>query len=170
MTVTQLDPDFLALQGALAGQYALERELGRGGMGIVYLAREVALDRLVALNESLGPLVPGTLAPVALHAMARLVRTRRLLADGFGLADIRRGLRQRLDERKEEVAYSAQRTGFRTRLVKGVAVVSGTGLVGSILTLASTAVGGNLKEVARVIGALSFFGFLVSTRALVTPV
>jgi serine/threonine-protein kinase len=45
-----LDLDFIALQSALAGQYSLERELGRGGMGIVYLAREVQLDRNVALK------------------------------------------------------------------------------------------------------------------------
>jgi hypothetical protein len=42
--------DFVALQTALAGQYFLERELRRGGMGVVYLAREVRLDRPVAVK------------------------------------------------------------------------------------------------------------------------
>jgi len=46
----QPDPLFLSLQQALAGRYSLERELGRGGMGVVYLAREVRLDRPVAIK------------------------------------------------------------------------------------------------------------------------
>ncbi len=38
------------LQEALAGRYLLERRLGRGGMGVVYLARELRLDRRVAIK------------------------------------------------------------------------------------------------------------------------
>ncbi len=51
--VAQLSvPDalFLAFQAAVAGRYSLERELGRGGMGVVFLAREVHLDRHVAIK------------------------------------------------------------------------------------------------------------------------
>ncbi len=44
------DADFIALQAALAGEYSLDREIGRGGMGIVYLAREVRLARPVAIK------------------------------------------------------------------------------------------------------------------------
>jgi serine/threonine-protein kinase len=44
------DSDFIALQAALAGEYSLDREIGRGGMGVVYLAREVRLARPVAIK------------------------------------------------------------------------------------------------------------------------
>ncbi len=49
-------PEFLQLQAALAGEYSLQRELGRGGMGIVYLARDVQLDRDVAIKVLPAPL------------------------------------------------------------------------------------------------------------------
>ena len=42
--------DFTRFAAALGGQYALEREIGRGGMGIVYLARDLRLDRRVAIK------------------------------------------------------------------------------------------------------------------------
>ena len=44
------DPLFLSFQLAVAGRYSIDRELGRGGMGVVYLAHEVHLDRLVAIK------------------------------------------------------------------------------------------------------------------------
>jgi serine/threonine protein kinase len=48
--MTQPTPEFFDFQAALAGEYSLQRELGRGGMGIVYLARDVQLDRDVAIK------------------------------------------------------------------------------------------------------------------------
>jgi serine/threonine-protein kinase len=41
-----LDP----LRSDLANRYHVERELGRGGMATVYLARDLKHDRLVALK------------------------------------------------------------------------------------------------------------------------
>ncbi len=44
------DPLRAALETALGAQYEIVRLLGRGGMGAVYLARERALDRTVAIK------------------------------------------------------------------------------------------------------------------------
>ncbi|HEU4722971.1 MAG TPA: serine/threonine-protein kinase [Gemmatimonadaceae bacterium] len=72
--MTQPSPDFLDLQAALAGEYSLQRELGRGGMGIVYLARDVQLDRDVAIK-----VLPSHLARTA-ESRDRFVREARTAA------------------------------------------------------------------------------------------
>ena len=42
-----------ALRAGLADRYVIERELGRGGMATVYLARDARLDRRVAIKVML---------------------------------------------------------------------------------------------------------------------
>src|ERR687889_2292202 len=71
---TAMSEEFLALQSALAGEYSLQRELGRGGMGIVYLARDVQLDRDVAIK-----VLPSHLARTA-ESRERFVREARTAA------------------------------------------------------------------------------------------
>jgi serine/threonine-protein kinase len=68
---------FTALQTALGPQYRLERELGRGGMGVVFLATDTTLDRRVAIK-----VVHPELAP---HESI----TRRFLAEARTIARLR---------------------------------------------------------------------------------
>ncbi len=72
--MTHPSAEFLDLQAALAGEYSLQRELGRGGMGVVYLARDVQLDRDVAIK-----VLPSLLARDA-AARERFVREARMAA------------------------------------------------------------------------------------------
>ncbi len=50
--------ELVSFAAALNGQYAIEREIGRGGMGVVYLARDLRLDRMVAI-KTLPPSLAG---------------------------------------------------------------------------------------------------------------
>src|SRR5512134_2078245 len=72
--MTQPSTELLDLQAALAGEYSLQRELGRGGMGVVYLARDVQLDRDVAIK-----VLPAHLASDA-AARERFLREARMAA------------------------------------------------------------------------------------------
>jgi serine/threonine protein kinase len=53
---------FERLRGALADRYAIERELGAGGMATVYLAEDLKLHRKVAL-KALRPELAAALGP-----------------------------------------------------------------------------------------------------------
>jgi eukaryotic-like serine/threonine-protein kinase len=59
------------LRDALADRYALERELGRGGMAVVYLARDLRHDRPVALKVLL-PELAASLGPERFQREIRL--------------------------------------------------------------------------------------------------
>ena len=59
------------LRDALADRYALERELGRGGMAIVYLAHDLRHDRPVALKVLL-PELAASLGPERFQREIRL--------------------------------------------------------------------------------------------------
>ena len=72
--MTHPSAEFLDLQAALAGEYSLQRELGRGGMGVVYLARDVQLDRDVAIK-----VLPSQLARTP-AARERFLREARMAA------------------------------------------------------------------------------------------
>jgi serine/threonine protein kinase len=65
---TPIDAGFIALQEHLIGRYSLERELGRGGMGTVYLAREIQLDRPVAIKVLHAGLAADPQGPAAIPA------------------------------------------------------------------------------------------------------
>ena len=66
------------MQGTQIGTYRIEREVGRGGMGVVYLGRDISLDRPVAI-KALPPEVAED--PSRLERFEREARTLAQLSD-----------------------------------------------------------------------------------------
>jgi serine/threonine protein kinase len=65
----------LASLGSLLPEYSIERELGRGAMGVVYLARHQRLDRLVAIKELQGTLAADPATRGRFSVEARVLAT-----------------------------------------------------------------------------------------------
>lgn len=65
----------LAALDALLPEYRVERELGRGAMGVVYLARHRSLDRLVAVKELQGSLAADRATRDRFSVEARVLAT-----------------------------------------------------------------------------------------------
>ncbi|MGH7562307.1 MAG: tetratricopeptide repeat protein, partial [Gemmatimonadales bacterium] len=112
------------LRAALAGRYRIERELGAGGMAVVYLARDLARDRDVALKvlrPELGMAAGAERFDREIRLAARLVHPHILPLLDSGAADGRlwytmpfvagESLRSRLDREKQLPLDEAVRLG-----------------------------------------------------------
>jgi serine/threonine-protein kinase len=65
------DPLLTRVRAALAGRYDVDREIGRGGMAAVFLARDLQLPRRVAIKVMLPELAYSTVMPQRFVAEAR---------------------------------------------------------------------------------------------------
>jgi eukaryotic-like serine/threonine-protein kinase len=77
---------FLPRGTVVGGHFRIDRRLGAGGMGIVYLARDTELERDVALKVHLDPTRPDALERLQLEArtMAKLAHTNVLVVHEIG--------------------------------------------------------------------------------------
>jgi hypothetical protein len=83
------DAVLASLPRTLAGKFIVQRRVGAGGMGVVYVARDMTLDRDVAL-KTLPELRPGTVARLRDEARAMAALNHESLATIYGLEVWRR--------------------------------------------------------------------------------
>jgi len=62
----------LPLERTISGKYRLDRRIGRGGMGVVYQARDLRLERVVAVKVMVGDLFGNSLAQARFEREARI--------------------------------------------------------------------------------------------------
>jgi serine/threonine protein kinase/formylglycine-generating enzyme required for sulfatase activity len=104
----------LASAPAPSERYAIEGEVGKGGMGIVFRVRDTRLDRLLAMKVIAGqaPVVPsGETPPVEPRRLARFLKEARLMGqlDHPGIAPV------------YELGLDAEgRAYFTMKLVRGI--------------------------------------------------
>ena len=94
ITTLTPEPSRLALEGSTIGPYIIRRELGRGGMGVVYLADDTRLSRRVALkalSPSLGAELTGR-ERLRLEARAAAGLSHPSIATVYALEEIDGGL------------------------------------------------------------------------------
>lgn len=85
----ELDVRLASLPRHLGEKFVVQRRVGAGGMGVVYLARDMMLDRDVAL-KTLPELRPGTVTQLRDEARAMATLNHESLATIYGLEQWRR--------------------------------------------------------------------------------
>src|SRR3989442_8229740 len=135
-----MSPFFERLRAALAPDYELLRELASGGMGTVYLAREIALDCLVAVKVLRPELATANAVTRFVHEAQTLAKVRHPTIVVVHKVDERHGLhfyvmdflegdtlQQRLATRGPLTHHEARKLG--RDLLEALEVVHGWGVI-----------------------------------------
>jgi serine/threonine protein kinase len=164
-------------------RYAVVEQLGRGGMGSVYLARDERLGREVAIKVSSG--VPGAEVERRLNAEARILATLEhpgivpihdagRLADGRLFYVMKRVRGATLSEHLQRVRSLSERLGIFERICEAVSFAHARGVIHRDLKPDNVMIGefGEVLVmdwgVARA-GALDEAGTVLGTRGFMAP-
>jgi serine/threonine protein kinase len=117
-------------------RYGIVREIGRGGMGVVYEAEDLELERRVALKVTNVVLTGATDLPVEAKTIARLehpaivpVHDNGVLPDGRAFYTMKLVRGTRLDEWAKELHGMTERLRLFARICEPVAFAHASGVV-----------------------------------------